>query len=370
MEITIDFSLSVNGAPLRFIGELWLDQVWLNPTSTESAYPLFPETVREWTGFFQGVGLTVASSIFVIPGGQIPICSTEELNLRVKGDAKIRMYYNILSPINKLLVRSQGLQGIFCETLTGFLGLSDHVLCTNNFTVAKMPVEMKMCHNLNLRGYNLWEVCRNVDRDQIRNRDLNFKFKKRILSQVFCAMACNGLHYGILSNYSDTYFHKRDEASSTTLYVTCVVQPNDVNLTLRECVYYISRLAFTDNANNRLSHITLDNISSSDSDDDDPNKIGGNAIPPLSYEGYVYDRYFYALALQLVEDARHIDPTRNILFEPRSRHFFFVDLGLSEFVGTGSLKLRKEEKRLKKLLQLRPSRLIQISLFAQKCNNL
>ena len=78
--------------------------------------------------------------------------------------------------------------------------------------------------------------------------------------------------------------------------------------------------------------------------------ILGHAIPHLFYEGYVYDGYLYALALQLIEDARHIDPATlaikekktivkqlesihsygvlhndidpNILFEPKSRHFF------------------------------------------------
>ncbi|CAB5389098.1 unnamed protein product [Rhizophagus irregularis] len=39
-----------------------------------------------------------------------------------------------------------------------------------------MPVEIKTFHNL--------------------------RFKKRILSQVFGEMACNGLYYGILTNYS------------------------------------------------------------------------------------------------------------------------------------------------------------------------
>ncbi len=108
--------------------------------------------------------------------------------------------------------------------------------------------------------------------------------------------------------------------------------------------------------------------------------ILGNSIPQLLYEGYVYEGYLYALALQLIEDARYIDPAnlivkekrtivkqlesihsydvlhndiaqRNNLFEPKSHHFFFIDLGLSEFVGTESSKLYKEEKRLKKLLQ-------------------
>jgi hypothetical protein len=73
--------------------------------------------------------------------------------------------------------------------------------------------------------------------------------------QAFCAMACNGLYYGILSNYSDTYFLKQEEARPTTLHVTRVVQPND--LTLRECVYYISRLALIDNAGNRLGCFCL-----------------------------------------------------------------------------------------------------------------
>ena len=36
--------------------------------------------------------------------------------------------------------------------------------------------------------------------------------------------------------------------------------------------------------------------------------ILGHAIPRLFYEGYVYDGYLYTLALQLIEDARHIDP--------------------------------------------------------------
>ncbi|CAG8605193.1 589_t:CDS:2, partial [Diversispora eburnea] len=73
----------------------------------------------------------------------------------------------------------------FDATLTEFLGRSDYVLCTNDSTIPKMPVT------------------------------------------VFWEMACNGLHYGILSNYSDTYFLKREETSPTTLYSTRVIQPND-----------------------------------------------------------------------------------------------------------------------------------------------
>ncbi|PKY47968.1 hypothetical protein RhiirA4_404024, partial [Rhizophagus irregularis] len=79
--------------------------------------------------------------------------------------------------------------------------------------------------------------------------------------------------------------------------------------------------------------------------------------------------------LQLIEDSRYIDPTRltkkekklivnqlkaihnfgvlhndisasNILYEPKSRNYFFIDFGLSEIVDNESPKLRKEEKRL------------------------
>ena len=85
--------------------------------------------------------------------------------------------------------------------------------------------------------------------------------------------------------------------------------------------------------------------------------------------------------LQLIEDARHIDPEnltveekrkiiqqletihsygvlhndiapRNILLEPKSQRFFFIDFGLSEFVGTKSKKIYKEKKKLNKLLQI------------------
>jgi hypothetical protein len=75
-------------------------------------------------------------------------------------------------------------------------------------------------------------------------------------------MACNGLHYGILSNYSDTYFLKREETNPTTLYISRVVQPTDTNPTLRECVYYISQLAINDNVGNRLGRVVLDSYSS------------------------------------------------------------------------------------------------------------
>src|SRR3954468_4253302 len=132
-----------------------------------------------------------------------------------------------------------------------------------------MPVEMKTRHNLDLRGYNFWQIYRYNDRRGIMNPrfgdqrfDPNFRFKKRILSQIFGEMACNGLHYAILSNYSDTYFLKQEETNPTTLYISRVVQPTDTNPTLRECVYYISQLAINDNVGNRFGRVELDSYSS------------------------------------------------------------------------------------------------------------
>ncbi|CAB5332615.1 unnamed protein product [Rhizophagus irregularis] len=86
----------------------------------------------------------------------------------------------------------------FNSTYPEFFG-SNFVLYTN-LTVPKMPVKTKTRHNLNLCGYNFLanlSICRPADP--------NFKFKKRNPSHIFSEMACNGLHYGILSNYSDTY---------------------------------------------------------------------------------------------------------------------------------------------------------------------
>ncbi|RHZ80529.1 hypothetical protein Glove_134g264 [Diversispora epigaea] len=463
----------------------WNPQITRNPSSTLSAYPRFPEGVREWTGFFRGVRL--AGIQYSLPGGHFPVFPTDAQSLSIEKDAEDRFFSNVLCPVKPLLGT---LGAIFCRKCPGLFGSPDYVLCTNDSTDAKMPVEMKTRHNLNLCGYHLWQIYRKAQRRSISNSSPDFKFTKKILLQIFGTMACNGLHYGILSNYSDTYFLKREEASQTTLYVTHVVQPGDTNPTLRECVYYISQLAVNDNAGVRLNLVKDDNYSSngfdddaedpddnsddnlddpdyfddpddsddSDDSDDDPSRkmkqgskrtgsskkvvaspskgittidqyIGGgtfgnvfsgyyhgqavawktcdaykekeakktlrveanmysilkdcqgNTIPRLLYEGYVYDGYLYVLALQLIEDARHIDPEnltveekrtivqqletihnygvlhndiaqRNILMEPKSRRFFFIDFGLSEFVGTKSKKLYKEKKKLKNLLQI------------------
>ncbi|PKY47909.1 hypothetical protein RhiirA4_403944 [Rhizophagus irregularis] len=468
----------------------WIPQNTTNTTSAIPTYPRFPDNVREWIGFFRAVRLV--GTQFPLPGEQFPIGFISASSLIVEGNAKSRLRENVLLPVEAVL--PQG--AIFDETPAGFLGSSDHVLCTNNSTVAKMPVEMKTRHNLDLRGYNFWDIYRYNDRrgimdpnfsDQRRRFDPNFRFKKRILSQIFGEMACNGLHYGIYSNYSDTYFLKREETNLTTLYISRVVQPTDTNPTLRECVYYISQLAINDNVGNRLGRVELDSYSSNDDDDDDDSSyhdpddyddpyydpdddsdgsdddgddytglgkrkraskssskpiassskgittvdkyIGGGSfgkvfsgyydnqdvawktcdaykkqeemktlkheahiysilkecqgrdIPRLFYNGYIYDGYLFALALQLIESAHHVDPERltkeekklivnqlksihncgvlhndisekNILYEPKSRHYFFIDFGLSEVVGSESPKLRQEERRLKKFLKL------------------
>ncbi|RHZ79505.1 hypothetical protein Glove_144g141 [Diversispora epigaea] len=216
----------------------------------------FPEDVREWDGFFRDVRL--ASIQYPLPGGQFPVFPTNAQSLEVEEDAKTSFYNNVLWPVETLL-KTQG--AIFRERGPKLLCFPDYVLCINT-TLSKMPVVMKSQHNLNLCGHTLWQIYQRADRDQIT--DPNFKFKEKILSHVFGEMACNGLHYGILSNYSDTYFLKREEASPTILYVTRIVQPNDNNPTLRECVYYISQLAINDNAGNTLNHPPNDSDDESD----------------------------------------------------------------------------------------------------------
>ncbi|RHZ54939.1 hypothetical protein Glove_421g31 [Diversispora epigaea] len=237
----------------------WIPQISHNPSSTLSAYPRFSSDVREWVEFFQDAKLKQ----YHIPGGQFPISPTIAQSLRVEKDAETRFYFNILGPIQTLL-ETQG--ATFCGRCPGLLGSPDYVLCTNDSTVAKIPLEIKTQFNLNLCSCHLWQIYRKADQDQIT--DQNLQFKKRILSQIFSAMACNGLHYGILSNYSATYFFKRAETSKTTLYVTRVAQPNDTNPTLRECVYYISQLAINDSAGEKLKCIRGNNISSNGFDDE------------------------------------------------------------------------------------------------------
>ena len=242
-------------------------------TSTIPARPRFPDNVREWIRFFRDVRRV--GTIFPLPGGLFPTGFTSARPLRIEEDAKTRLRDNVLAPVEALLP-AQGQEATFCATPTEFVGASDYVLCTNNLTVAKMTVEKKTRHNFDLCGYNFWQIYRYNDRRGIMNPrfgdrrfDPNFRFKKRILSQIFGEMACNGLHYAILSNYSDTYFLKREETNPTTLYISRIVKPTDTNPTLRECVYYISRLAIDDNVGGKFGHVDLDSYSSNDDDDDD-----------------------------------------------------------------------------------------------------
>ncbi|CAG8570772.1 13216_t:CDS:2 [Cetraspora pellucida] len=376
--------------------------------STHPANPLFPQVVREWRFFSRSV-----NSYRNIPGGQFRVFPTIADELSVEDDAKYRVYSNVICPVQELLGGAR-----FRPRCTGMLGVPDFILCTNNPTTAKMPVEVKTRHNLRLGDHNLWEV--------------------------FGQMACNGLHFGILTNYSDTYFLKRLENEPTSLYVSRVVHPDSTNPTLRECVYYICQQAINDNVGNRLDPVSDDDKRKSSLDlgsrkrviassSKRVTRIGeyigggtfgkvfsgyydgqlvawktcdaykeqeatkmlkheahvysilkecqGRAIPHLFHQGYIYDGYLFALVLQLIEDAHHVDPERltkedkksivnqlksihhcgvlhndiskqNILYEPKSRRYFFIDFGLSEIVDNESAKLRKEERRLKRFLQL------------------
>ncbi|CAG8526124.1 11473_t:CDS:2 [Diversispora eburnea] len=336
----------------------WAPQNSLDSSSTASAYPLFPDDVREWIQFFRGVRLTRIQ--YPLPGGQFPVFPTITEPLEIEKDAEDRFKSNVLSPVDAIL-----------ETQGAI------------FYLAKMPVEMKTRFNLNLCGHHLWTIYRRAQRNQIMIADHNFKFKKKILSQMFGAMACNGLHYGILSNYNDTYFFKREETNQTTLYVSRVVKPNDANPTLRECTDISKKVVAS--SSKRITTIdkyigrgTFGNVFSGyyhgqavawktceaykEKEAKKTLRIETNMYSilrnaKLLYEGYIYDGYLYALVLQLIEDARHIDPEnltvgekrtivqqletihsygvlhndiaqRNILMEPKSRRFFFIDFGL------------------------------------------
>ncbi|PKC09592.1 hypothetical protein RhiirA5_415435 [Rhizophagus irregularis] len=133
----------------------WNLQNSANQTTT-AAYPRFPVNVREWIGFAQNVRMQNP-----LPAGQYQVGFTSGVLIRVKEEAKARLYSNVIVPLEALLI-PQG--AAFLATPVGFLGASDYVLCTNNYTVAKMPVELKTRHNLNLCDYHLWQIYRYKDR--------------------------------------------------------------------------------------------------------------------------------------------------------------------------------------------------------------
>ncbi|CAB5360558.1 unnamed protein product [Rhizophagus irregularis] len=344
----------------QILGHAILDCQWIprnsNSTSTIAAYQRFPEIVREWIRFKRNVKLTTAGGQFPPPGGQFDTYPAINVPLRLEGDVKDHFYLNVLAPVQVLLPPG----AFFGVTTPRFVGSSDHVLSTNNFTVAKMPVEYKTRHNLNLIGYHL-----------------------RILSQIFGQMAFindnvgNRLRHVVTDNVDpyypddsessddDDYYYyvssgrkrKRASESSIVAWKTCdAYKQQDEMKTLNHeaCIYSILK------------------------------ECQGHDVPRLFYKGYIYDGYLgylFALALQLIEDSRHIDLTRltkkekelivnqlrsihnlgvlhndisprNILYEPKSCHYFFIDFGLSEIVDNKSSKLHKEEARLKKILQL------------------
>ena len=72
--------------------------------------------------------------------------------LRTERDAEYRLNENVLIPVRDLLP-----QGASFETeCDGFLGRPDNILCHN--LQAKMLIEMKTRHNLNLTNHNFWDI--------------------------------------------------------------------------------------------------------------------------------------------------------------------------------------------------------------------
>ncbi|GES97986.1 kinase-like domain-containing protein [Rhizophagus clarus] len=366
---------------------------WIPPHNRSSsipAYPLFPEVVRQWRFFFRSVNTHINNNNN-IPGGAFSTFPTETISLSVEEDAKTRLYFNVLEPVNALL----GTQGaVFRASCTGLLGSSDYILCTNNSTVTKMPVEMKTRHNLNLMDHDLWEIYRHADRLPIMQADPNFRFKKRILSQVFCEMACNGLHYDSSDNNDDDYPSKKRKSSSKQIGSRKrVATSSSKGITIisgyigggtfgkvfsgyydghpvawKTCDAYKEQEATHILKHEAYIYSIL-------------KECQGRAVPRLFYKGYIYGGYLFALVLQLIESAHHVDPERltkeekklivnhlksihncgvlhndiskqNILYEPKSRNYFFIDFDLSETVDNESPKFRKEERRLKRFLQL------------------
>ncbi|CAG8716105.1 12036_t:CDS:2 [Funneliformis caledonium] len=344
---------------------------WQAPGSTattEPAYPHFLHVVREWRYFNRSVN----NSICHTPGGQFQV------------------FPNNAGDLLETLLGGAS----FSARCTGILGVPDFILCTNNPTAGKMPVEVKIRHNL----------------------------RKKILSQAFGEMACNGLHFGILTNYSDTYFLKRLENELNNLYVSHVVHPDSTNPTLRDSKkrkssskqigsrkreiassskeittigeyidsgtfgkvfsgYYYGQLVAWKTCNAYKEQEATKMLKHEAHIYSILKECQGRAVSRLFYKGYIYDGYLFALVLQLIENAHHIDLERltkeekkliinqlksihncgvlhndiskqNILYEPKSRHYFFIDFGLSEIVDNESPKLRKEERRLKRFLQL------------------
>ncbi|CAB4426433.1 unnamed protein product [Rhizophagus irregularis] len=258
---------------------------------------------QEWRDFNRSVILNRH-----IPGGQFPVFPANARDLHVEDDAKLRFYSNVLYPVEALLGGAE-----FKTRFTGMLG-----------------------------SYNLWEVYRYDDRAQITNRDFShLAINDTVDNRLDRVMDDN------FTSYDDDYIppgssssKKRKSSSIQTGSKKRVTAPSSKGITTTECQ--------------------------------------GRAVPRLLYKGYIYDGYLFALVLQLIEGAHHVDPKRltkeekkiiesqyiiaaSFTMTSQSKIFymnqrvaitFFIDFGLSEIVDNESPKLRKEEIRLKKFLQL------------------
>ncbi|CAB5388392.1 unnamed protein product [Rhizophagus irregularis] len=284
-------------------------------------------------------------------------------DLHVEDDAKLRFYSNVLYPVEALLGGAE-----FKPRFTGMLGVSDFILCTNNPTVGLMPVEIKMFHNLRLGSYNLWEVYRYADRAQITNRDFRLD---RVMDDNF-------------TSYDDDYDKDDDNdddpgddpdddyippgSSSSKKRKSSSIQTGSKKRVTAPSSKGITTIGARsdENARTRGSYYFI------------LKECQGRAVPRLLYKGYIYDGYLFALVLQLIEGAHHVDPKRltkeekkiivsqyiiaaSFTMTSQSKIFymnqrvaitFFIDFGLSEIVDNESPKLRKEEIRLKKFLRL------------------
>ncbi|CAG8485223.1 11952_t:CDS:2 [Funneliformis mosseae] len=277
--------------------------------------------------------------------------------LRVEDDAKTHLHTNALFPVEGLFPQGSS----FSATPIRFLGASDYVLCNNNYTVAKMPVEMKTRHNLDLRGYHFWQIYRYNNRRGIMNPrfgdrrfDPNFKFKKRILSRIFGQMAWKRKRKSKSSSIPiassskgittiDKYIGGGSFGKVFSGYY------NNQDVAWKTCDAYKEQEEIKTLKHEAHIYSILKGCQ-------------GRDIPRLFYNGYIYDGYLFALALQLIEGAHHVDPERltkekkklivnqlksihncdilhndisekNILYELKSRHYFFIDFGLSEIMG-------------------------------------
>ncbi|PKB95004.1 hypothetical protein RhiirA5_507439 [Rhizophagus irregularis] len=396
-----------------------LDCQWIprnsNSTSTIAAYQRFPEIVREWIRFKRNVKLTTAGGQFPPPVGQFDTYPAINVPLRLEGDVKDHFYLNVLAPVQVLLPPG----AFFGVTTPRFVGSSDHVLSTNNFTVAKMPVEYKTRETSPTTLY-VTRVVQPTDTDPtlrecvyyISQLAINDNVGNRLRRVVTADISSDDDDDDSDSSYhdqddnDDPYYPDDSESSDDDdddYYVSSGRKRKRASESSSKSVAtgittvgeYIGGgsfgKVFSGHYNNQVVAWKTCDAYKQQEEMKTLNheariysilkECQGRDVPRLFYKGYIYDRYLFALALQLIEDSRHIDPARltkkekelivnqlrsihnlgvlhndisprNILYEPKSRRYFFIDFGLSEIVDNKSPKLHKEEARLKKILQL------------------